>query len=206
MHIRDHTTRRHHLCRGCGRKVARGQDDATTLVCHCWSRRASQCRDTPKSPVAWTTLTARGGRRHSRKARHHRGQPQPHLGSIYLKGRLAESTCIDYQHRTRHRAPTRIRTHEPSSRKGETTTTTPTVHLASKRRPHPWPPSACQGTADRCKRSRPIDDRRADQRRRPAPRRPTPEREAPRHPRRTHASERGSRATAGAGKGRPQRI
>lgn len=48
------------------------------LCATCWSRRASQSRDTPKSTLAWNTLTARGGRRRSRKAEHHRGQPQPH--------------------------------------------------------------------------------------------------------------------------------
>jgi hypothetical protein len=44
--IRDHTTHRHHLCRGCGRKVARGRDDATTPVCHRLKSKGIEGRDT----------------------------------------------------------------------------------------------------------------------------------------------------------------
>lgn len=38
--------------------------------------------------------------------------------------------------------PTKDPTPEPSNRQEDAATTTATAHLASERRPHPWPPSA----------------------------------------------------------------
>jgi hypothetical protein len=66
--IRDHTTCRHHLCRGCDRKVTRAETTPQRLCATGWSWRTSQSRDTPKSTLAWSTLTTRGGHHRSRKA------------------------------------------------------------------------------------------------------------------------------------------
>jgi hypothetical protein len=53
---RDHTTPRHHLHRGCGQGHAQ-RADATTPACHRLRRRASRCRDTPKSAIACHTAS-----------------------------------------------------------------------------------------------------------------------------------------------------
>ena len=56
--IRDNTTHRHHLCRGCGRKVARGRDDATTPMCHRLESKGITRQRHPLSTLAWSTHNA----------------------------------------------------------------------------------------------------------------------------------------------------